>query len=157
MTVRVFRVLRPDDAHLLAMLHAEAFASPWSPGALRNELAKPTVFGLGLLESSELAAGFVSFGLFQRVLEDAEILTLATAPQARSQGHAAHLLSVAFRHLTERGVSRCLLDVAADNSPALALYKKLGFLENGRRKAYYARADAPRVDAILMASELTGL
>jgi [ribosomal protein S18]-alanine N-acetyltransferase len=44
--------------------------------------------------------------------------------------------------------------VAADNIPALVLYKKLGFQEAGRRKAYYQRPGAPSEDALTLALAL---
>lgn len=154
--MRAFRILRPEDARVLAMLHGAAFASPWSARALRGHLAEPTCFGLGLLAPDE-SAQIISFVLFQRVLDEAEILTLATAPTYQQQGHARALLKAAFGHLTERGVRRCLLDVAADNAAAIALYTKLGFRVDGKRKAYYKQKSRPDVDAILMSSDMTGL
>jgi len=153
MSAPAFRVLRPNDARILAMLHADAFDTPWSPAALRGELVKPSTFGLALEEGERM----ISFVLFQRALDEAEMLTLATAPDAQRRGNAQKLVKTAFQHLLERGVSRCLLDVAADNTPALTLYKSFGFKEDGRRKAYYKRADNAKVDAILMSSDLTGL
>jgi len=157
--MRSFRILKPDDARALAILHASAFARPWSAAALRAELAQPSCFGLGLLatDTPGQADQIISFVLFRRALDEAEMLTLATAPDHQKQGHARALLKTAFTHLAERGVSRCLLDVAADNSPAITLYKKLGFNEDGRRKAYYKRQGGANVDAILMSSDMTGL
>jgi len=154
--VHTFRILRPDDAHELAMLHASVFTTPWSPAALRDELTKPTVFGLALLASDQTNR-IISFVLFQRALDEAEMLTLATDPAFQKQGNAKALLATAFMHLTERGIIRCLLDVAADNAPAIALYESLRFHKDGRRKAYYKRHSAPPVDAILMHRDMTGL
>jgi len=160
--MRSFRILTPDDARSLAILHASAFARPWSPAALRAELAKPSCFGLGLLApqtpgQTDKPDQIISFVLFQRALDTADMLTLATAPAHQKQGHAGALLKTAFGHMQERGVTRCLLDVAADNMPAITLYKKLGFKQDGRRKAYYKRAGVDKVDAILMSSDMTGL
>lgn len=138
------------------MLHSKAFTSPWSAAALRENLAQPPSFGLGLLAPDQ-SEQIISFVLFQRVLDEAEILTLATAPAHQKQGHAKALLKAAFGHLTERGVRRCLLDVAADNAAAIALYTKLGFTVDGKRKAYYKQKSRPDVDALLMSSDMTGL
>lgn len=155
-SAQAYRVLRPDDASALAMLHTRAFEAPWSARALREELAKANVFGLGLIGDSTLEP-IIAFVLFQRVLDEAEMLTLVTEPAHQRQGRARALLKTAFTHLAERGVSRCLLEVAADNSGALGLYQGLGFSRDGTRKAYYQRAGQTSVDAILMSANMTGL
>ena len=160
--MRSFRILKPDDTRALAILHASAFARPWSAAALRAELAQPPCFGLGLLAPDtpgqrDQTDQIISFVLFGRALDEAEMLTLATAPAYQKQGHARALLKAAFAHLAERGVARCLLDVAADNGPAIALYNQLGFKQDGQRKAYYKRQGRANVDAILMSSDMTGL
>ena len=154
--MRAFRVLKPDDARELAMLHARAFDIPWSPAALRSELAKPSVFGLGLI-APDAPDELISFVLFQRALDEAEMLTLATDPDYQKRGHAKALLKAAFESLKERGVARSLLDVAANNPNALALYQQAGFSEDGRRKDYYKQTGQGRTDAILMSFNLTGL
>lgn len=150
------RILRPGDARELAMIHARTFETPWSPAALRAELAKSSVLGLAAI-SPDTPAMVSSFVLFQRALDEAEMLTIATDPDYQRQGLAKSVLLAGFAHLRDRGVARCLLDVAADNGPAIKLYQKLGFTEDGRRKNYYKRANRNTVDAILMSSDLTGL
>ena len=42
------------------------------------------------------------------------------------------------------------LDVATSNAEAKALYLKAGFVEVGKRKAYYARATTPAEDALIL-------
>ena len=154
--MHTYRILRPDDARELAMLHARAFDAPWSAAAIRSTLGTRGSFGLALM-APDTPDQIASFVLFQRALGEADLLTLATDPAHQRRGHAKALLTAAVSHLTERGVTRCLLEVAADNAPAIALYRALGFAQDGRRKAYYARAGQTRMDAILMSSDLTGL
>ena len=42
------------------------------------------------------------------------------------------------------------LEVEEGNRPALALYRRRGFREVGRRQGYYARPDGTRAAAITM-------
>ena len=65
------------------------------------------------------------------------------------------------RGITRRaGAESLFLEVAADNAPALALYRGLGMVEIGRRKGYYpasAGAGAPRRDALTMRWDISHL
>ena len=51
------------------------------------------------------------------------------------------------------GARNAFLEVAATNSTALSLYRSSGWVETGRRPAYY-KATPSRIDAILMAKAL---
>ncbi len=46
--MHTYRILRPDDARELAMLHARAFDTPWSAAAIRSTLGTSGSFGLAL-------------------------------------------------------------------------------------------------------------
>lgn len=123
---------------------------------MRTELAKPATLGLGLCDETA-SDQIASFVLFQRALDEAEILTLATAKAFQRKGYGRALLMAGFSHLAERGIRRVLLDVAEDNIAAVTLYKNLGFTVDGTRKAYYTSPDHPPKDAILMSRVMTGL
>ena len=89
------------------------------------------------------------FVLVRAVADEAEILTLAVAPTHRQRGIAAALLREAITVLRPGGTKTLFLEVAADNTAALALYAGAGFSPSGRRVGYYAR-DEGNVDALMM-------
>lgn len=150
--------ISPAHAEVLARVHGEAFATPWSAAAFASALAQPGAFGfIAARDDDEEPLGFVL--LRASIFEaggggEAEILTLATRPRARRLGVARRVINAALTAAGERGVTRVFLDVAEDNVSALALYKCLGFSEVGRRKAYYARGQQPRMDAVVMALDI---
>jgi ribosomal-protein-alanine N-acetyltransferase len=135
------------DAEPLAAIHRQCFAAPrpWAAAEIVAILATPGAFLL-----SE-PGGF----LIGRVLADeAELLTLAVAPEARRRGVAARLLAAFLDRAARAGASRAFLEVAADNAPARALYAAAGFAESGRRPRYYRHPDGSAVDALILARSL---
>ena len=96
-------------------------------------------------------SGFV---LSRIVLDEAEIITVAIAPEARGKGHARALLTHHLDALSRRGVARVHLEVEEGNGPAIALYRRAGFRETGQREGYYHKADGTKASALTMALDL---
>ena len=135
----------PEAADGLAALHAAAFADPWDAAALRDLMSQTGGFALGCE-----GEGFI---LCRVVADEAEILTLATAPAARGQGLGRRLVEAAAELAARQGATRLFLEVAEDNVAARALYDRSGFVEVGRRRGYYARPGGASVDALVLALE----
>ena len=133
--------MTPPDPSVLAALHAQAFAAPWDAAAFADLLAQPGVFAV--VETD----GFI---LIRLVLDEAEILTLAVRPAARRAGLGGRLVGQGAVQAAQGGANRLFLEVAEDNVAARALYARAGFIEAGRRRGYYARADGSREDALVL-------
>jgi [ribosomal protein S18]-alanine N-acetyltransferase len=121
-------------APVFAMLHAQAFPhEPWDEAAFATMLAQP-----GMHPFLDERGGFL---LLRIILDEAEIITIGVA--APRQGIASALMARGIEAARAVGVTKIHLEVAADNAPARALYAKQGFVQAGRRRAYYANgADA---------------
>jgi [ribosomal protein S18]-alanine N-acetyltransferase len=117
------------DGARLAELHALAFADCWSAEAFADLLGSPGVRALLAPD------GFI---VVRTVADEAEILTLAVAPNARRVGRGRALVNAAVDAARAQGAGRLYLEVSAENAPARALYAGLGFTEIGRRARYYA-------------------
>jgi RimJ/RimL family protein N-acetyltransferase len=76
-------------------------------------------------------------------------LGLMVAASHRRRGIGWALLEAAARWARESGVRKLELHVFPHNGPAIALYKRFGFVQEGHRRAHYKRMDG-YVDAILM-------
>jgi ribosomal-protein-alanine N-acetyltransferase len=137
------RPLGPFDLELAAALHGAAFDTPWTVQAFAELLAMPGSTGFLAVREGQ-PAGLI---LLQMQPPDAEVLTLGVLPGLRRQGIAAALLGRALELARQARVSRLLLEVAADNRPALAFYRREGFRPLSRRPGYYRRAPGPPVDA----------
>jgi ribosomal-protein-alanine N-acetyltransferase len=137
--------MNAPDPQILAALHAEAFASPWSAAEFANLLSQAGVFAL--ME----ADGFI---LIRVVLDEAEILTLAVRASVRRKGLGRRLVERGVVAASQAGASRLFLEVAEDNAGARALYEHADFNRIGRRKGYYAAFDGSRIDALVMSRNL---
>lgn len=133
---------------LLARLHAAAFpAEPWNEAAFAGLLAMPGAFAL-VATRDGAPAGLV---LARVAADEADIITLGVAPQARRGGIGRALATAAAARAAQRGATRLFLEVAAANDAARRLYLSLGFQEIGRRPRYYPDG----ADALLLARPLS--
>jgi ribosomal-protein-alanine N-acetyltransferase len=139
------RLTDAEDAGVLHILHAEAFPEPWA--APEIERLMRILGGFGILAEDETPLGFI---LARAVAGEAEILTLAVAPQARRQGVGRTLVEAAAAEASRRGAHTLFLEVAEDNPAAIALYEATDFQAAGLRRAYYARPDARPADALVL-------
>jgi len=80
------------------------------------------------------------------VASEGEILTIGVIPEVQAQGIGTFLLGT----MLQESVEVVFLDVAADNDPAIKLYKRAGFEVVGRRPGYYKRAGGGPIDSLTM-------
>ncbi|QND51731.1 GNAT family N-acetyltransferase [Phyllobacterium sp. 628] len=141
------------DAIHLAKLHALTFGQPWNEDEFQALIGQDTVFGFIAREEGNRAAPPGGFVLARLVVDEAEILTVAVAPvsQRRGLGHA--LMDATLRHLHNARAEMLFLEVDEINTPALALYRRLGFKQVGKRPGYYQTADG-RSAALTMRRDL---
>lgn len=128
--------MTPDD---LAAIHARCFTRPrpWAAAEFAALLDSPRAF---------LLVRPWGFLLGRTVADEAELLTLAVAPDARRRGIGRDLVAEFAATSRARGAARAFLEVAADNAAAQALYHAAGWRESGRRRRYYG----PEQDAVVM-------
>jgi len=80
-------------------------------------------------------------------------LGLMVAANQRRRGIGSALMEEALRWARGAGITKVELEVFPHNAPAIALYRKLGFEEEGRRRNLY-RIGGHHVDVILMSIQL---
>lgn len=127
----------------MASTHAAAFTQsrPWTAEEFADLLANRFTHVIGNAES---------FAVFQVIANAAELLTIATHPNHQRQGLGQRTMQRWQEQAHRLGGAHAVLDVAADNDPAISLYRRCGYTACGTRHAYYLRENAPNVDAIVM-------
>ena len=129
-------------------LERVCFSVPWTAEQIRSQLSDAQHVFLAALDASDRVLGYVGMIM---VLDEGYIANVAVAPAFRRQGIADRLITRLDEIAQARGLSFMTLEVRAGNDPAIALYKKHGFLPVGLRKNYYT---LPREDALLMTKNM---
>lgn len=170
------RPMRLGDLPAVGRLQRAAFPyDAWTEAGLRDELALGAdrwwvVAETGRVDPADLAAaadagpahgtgpGPALAGVAGMALGPVcDVLSLAVDPTARRRGLGRALLAELLTQAWSAGAERVLLEVAADNEAALALYAAAGFEAVRRRVGYYAGPEGPgSVDALVLARAWPG-
>ena len=132
--------------HLSAIetLEKDCFARPWGRSHLEPELTGDvTRVVLGSMDEAGRLAGYL---LAHASGDELAVVRLAVARAQRRQGVGRSLLRGLIAEGRGQGHHRVAVDVGVENRPARALYAAEGFVEVGRRDAYYADGE----DALLL-------
>jgi [ribosomal protein S18]-alanine N-acetyltransferase len=143
----------PADLDALAWLERAVFGhGAWSPRSLEEELELDRHGRLLLVavDGGEL----VGYAALSHNDDTADLLRVAVHPDRRRLGVARRLCEEILASV-DAACTRVLLEVAADNLPARALYTRLGFTEIDRRRRYYGGAvDAVVMERVLLAADV---
>ena len=139
---------------LQAVANIETLVQPhdaWTEQTLAEMLAQDSTH-IMIVYKPEEEAGYkiVGYCLYQVVFEQAEMLRIGTHPDYQRQGIASQLFATLNNELINNKVESLLLEVRADNAPALALYEQQAFAVIHTRRNYYQLPHQPSVDALIM-------
>ena len=130
----------------IAALEKICFSDPWSENSIASELENKLAHWL-VAQEGKMVAGYIGS---QTVMGETDMMNVAVHPDFRRRGIAEALVKRLVEDL-QAMESHCLtLEVRASNTPAQALYEKLGFTEVGRRPRYYQN---PKEDALILRLE----
>lgn len=115
-------------------IESECFTvDPWSVEQFWEELAQPTRIYRVAMRGDEVI-GYA--GIFHAGA-DADIQTIAVRPGEQRQGIGRMLVWELIAAAHQSGATSLLLEVRADNSPAIAMYRDEGFDQISLRRRYY--------------------
>ncbi|WP_244624657.1 GNAT family N-acetyltransferase [Sphingomonas sp. So64.6b] len=142
------------DLATVESLMAEAFdprfGEAWTHGQCLGIMALPGVW----LTIASVDGKPVGFALSRQIVDEAELLLLATAPASRRKGVAAALLRSVVTEAREKNALKLHLEVREGNE-AIKLYRTAGFTKVGERRAYYRGNAGQTFDAFTFRRELT--
>jgi ribosomal-protein-alanine N-acetyltransferase len=163
----VVELMQIADLRQVMAIERTAFPTPWPASAYRHELTQndlstyvvlrqrsveesaswPQRVGRRLSHAAGRTLPVLGYGGFWMIVDEAHISTLAVHPEWRGQGLGELLLVALIEAAVLRGAHVATLEVRVSNQVAQALYRKHGFAQVGRRKAYYTDS---REDALIM-------
>lgn len=126
-----------DDLQAVADIHAKSFTYAWSDGDFEQFISQDAYFCLIARPLYQILKKPVAFILIKQLGEEAEIISFATMKNVRRRGIAEQVLNYTIRRLAFDGAKTLFLEVEEGNKQAIALYRKLGFEQTGRREGYY--------------------
>lgn len=142
--------LTSGDASVTAAMEKKIFGTPWSETLVLDTIEKAEGEASSKLAYGAFGAwidGALAGYLFSMsVAGEGELHRIAVDENYRKMGIAGKLMERFFSWLQECSADTAFLEVRAGNRAAVSLYKKYGFEEEGRRKAYYHN---PREDALI--------
>ena len=136
-----------DVPAILAIEEQTPNAAHWTPEQYNKLL------NAGAVLVAEEAGKLRGFACAKAVADEWEIENVAVADAFLRRGIAGQLLRQLIQFARNDAATAILLEVRESNGPARRLYEKCGFLEVGRRRAYYRD---PVEDAILYALRFDG-
>lgn len=141
------RNLEEQDLPYVLEIVSQSFSIPWSLSSFKNELLNPH----SILKVAEFNEEIVGYIVLRKILDEAELLSIAVKPELRRKGIATELIKNVLDELKD-SVETCFLEVRVSNKEAISFYEKIGFKKVGLRKKYYL---LPEEDAIIMKLDLS--
>ena len=137
-----------DHLEELERLERICFSRPWSRKMLAEELDNECA--AFLVAEDPGTKEVVGYAGLLVMADEGYITNVAVFPEYRRRGVAGQIIQVFDNFARGNRLAFLTLEVRPSNTAAVALYRKWGFEEVGRRKNYY---ELPREDALILTKE----
>lgn len=138
----VIRPFAESDVDQIIEVNARAFAHHPEQGAMDradfDRRRAESWFDPAGLFVAERDGRVIGFHWTKREADLGEVYVVGVDPDHHGGGLGRALTSRGLRHLWDQGVRAIDLYVEGDNAPALAVYRRLGFVEHARDVLYLA-------------------
>lgn len=134
---------------IMAAAFDPRFGEAWTHNQCLGIFALPGVW----LTIATLDGQPAGFAMCRLVVDEVELLLLATAPALRRRGVAAALLRSVIADSISEGAAKLHLEVREGND-AIKLYKGTGFVKVGERRNYYRGTNGQAFHAFTYSRDL---
>ena len=141
----------PDLTEVMAA-ERRAYPVPWTHGNFVDSLAAG--YPAEVLRGPR--AELLGYWVAMPGVDEMHLLNITVVPDWQGRGLAVAMLDRLLAECRRRGLTQLWLEVRISNERAREVYRRYGFAEVGRRRAYYPVPEGPREDAILMSLMVAG-
>ena len=138
--------MRLQDVDDVVALEQSVFPHPWSRANFTDSLSS----GYDAWVLRDAHGALHGYYLLMPAVDEAHLLDVAVAASLQRRGLGRYLLDKAAARARGLGMASILLEVRPSNTRALDVYRRYGYVEIGRRRAYYPAHEGQREDAIVM-------
>lgn len=135
----------PDLTEVMA-IERQAYPVPWTHGNFVDSLAAG--YPAEVLRGPR--AALLGYWVAMPGVDELHLLNITVAPAWQGRGLAVVMLDRLVTACRQRGLTQLWLEVRVGNGRAREVYRRYGFVEVGKRRAYYPVIEGPREDAVLM-------
>lgn len=147
MNLVIRRMVEADLPAVYEIDHV-SFSLPWPERSFRFEVTDNPAARCWVAEAEGHIA---AMAVVWMIVDEAHIATIATHPNFRRRGIGERLLAHILRAAVAEGALKSLLEVRVSNETAQSMYRRFGYVEDGRRPRYYKDNHE---DALLMSLDL---
>jgi len=141
-----FQRMQMSDLDQVLMIENDSYPHPWTRGNFVEALSN----GYESRVACDASSVLMGYFLLMPIIDEAHLLNITVRRDMQGQGMGRLLLDEVVGVCLKMGMLSVMLEVRPTNTRAIRLYASYGFLQIGRRKAYYPAADNSREDAIVM-------
>ena len=139
-----------QDLPDLMPIEMACHSHPWS-----DKTFKSCIGGRYFGEKLTVENTLVGFYVGEFVIDEATLMDICVTPSEQGNGYGKALLNQFMAKAKSQGAVKIFLEVRSKNISAQMLYMNAGFIETGRRTAYYPSASGfGYEDAIVMRKDI---
>lgn len=139
----IIRGMFHTDLDQIVHIEKECFSLPWPKESFEKELLNELAYYQCAEENGKIA-GYM--GMW-KIIDECHITNIAVLPEYRNKGIGGMLIRKMIEICKCSEITAMTLEVRESNVPAIKLYKKFGFITEGKRPKYYVK---PVEDALIM-------
>lgn len=132
---------KEEQAYIIEELENKSFSHPWTKYNIQDDMMHD-FSQFRVLQVDGENVGYVNIWIINDAIELNRICVL---PEHRRSGHAEYMMEELIDLCKKHELERIILEVAADNNAAIALYDKFDFKDVHVREKYYDN----KVDALI--------